>query len=99
MDLQRNVRSMMTTWKLDAFAPGWEKTVNSGATNSTLVMQVFEHWRNLLTELGYLVSANIERVRGNRNQPLYWLVLAAKHNLADKLWGEVSHVEPQRRLF
>lgn len=99
MDLQRNVRSMMMSGKLSAFAPGWEKTVNRGATNSTVVMQVFEHWRNLLTGLGYLVSANIERVRGNRNQPLYWLVLASKHDLADKLWGEVSQVEPQRRLF
>ena len=99
MDLQRNVRSMMMSGKLNAFAPGWEKTVNRGATNSTVVMQVFEHWRNLLTGLGYLVSANIERVRGNHNQPLYWLVLASKHDLADKLWGEVSQVEPQRRLF
>lgn len=99
MDLQRNVRSMMTSGKLNAFAPEWEKTVNRSATNSTVVMQVFEHWRNLLAGLGYLVSANIERVRGNRNQPLYWLVLAAKHDLADKLWGEVSQVEPQRRLF
>ncbi|UGB44645.1 three-Cys-motif partner protein TcmP [Frateuria edaphi] len=99
MDLQRNVRSMMMSGKLDAFAPGWEKTVNRGATNSTLVMQVFEHWRNLLASMGYLISDNIERVRGNRNQPLYWLVLAAKHDLADKLWGEVSQVEPQRRLF
>lgn len=99
MDLQRNVRNMMTSGKLSAFAPGWEKTVNRAATNSTVVMQVFEHWRNGLAGLGYQVSANIERVRGNRNQPLYWLVLASKHNLADKLWGEVSQVEPQRRLF
>jgi hypothetical protein len=59
---------------------------------------VFEYWRSLLSQLGYLVSDNIERVTGNRNQPIYWLVLASKHDLADKLWGEVSQVEPQGRL-
>lgn len=98
MDLQRNVRAMMSSGKLDVFAPGWSATVNPAATNSALVMGVFEHWRMLLKGLGYIVSTNIERVRGNRNQPLYWLVLASKHDLADKLWGEVSHVEPQSRF-
>lgn len=99
MDLQRNVRSMMASGKLDAFAPGWEKALKPVGTNRALVMAAFAYWRGLLTGLGYEVSANIERVTGNRNQPLYWLVLASKHSLADKLWGEVCQVEPQRRLF
>ena len=99
MDLQRNVRSMMASGKLDAFAPGWDKALKPVGTNRALVMAVFAYWRGLLTGLGYEVSANIERVTGNRNQPLYWLVLASKHSLADKLWGEVCQVEPQRRLF
>ena len=98
MDLQRNVRALMTSGKLNSFAPGWDKKINSAATNPKLVMAVFEYWRGLLSQLGYLVSDNIERVTGNRNQPLYWLVLASKHDLADKLWGEVSQVEPQGRL-
>jgi three-Cys-motif partner protein len=99
MDLQRNVRALMTSGKLNKFAPGWDKKVNNAATNPKLVMAVFEYWRSLLSQLGYLVSDNIERVTGNRNQPLYWLVLASKHDLADKLWGEVSQVEPQGRLM
>lgn len=98
MDLQRNVRSMMTSGKLNGFAPGWEKKINRGATNPNLVVGVFDHWRGLLIQLGYEVSASVERVTGNRNQPLYWLVQASKHKLGDKLWGEVSQVEPQRRL-
>ena len=98
MDLQRNVRALMASGKLNSFAPGWDKKINSAATNPKLVMAVFEYWRSLLSQLGYLVSDNIERVTGNRNQPLYWLVLASKHDLADKLWGEVSQVEPQGRL-
>lgn len=98
MDLQRNVRALMASGKLNSFAPGWDKKINSAATNPKLVMAVFEYWRSLLSQLGYFVSDNIERVTGNRNQPLYWLVLASKHDLADKLWGEVSQVEPQGRL-
>lgn len=99
MDLLRNVRAMMVSGKLDRFAPGWENHVNVVGTNSALMMRVFAYWRGLLSGLGYKISTNIERVTGNRNQPLYWLVLASKHDLADRLWGEVSEVEPQRRLF
>ena len=99
MDLQRNVRAMMTSGKLDKFAPGWEAVINRDAPNRTSVMAVFAYWRGLLTALGYKVSDNVERVRGTRNQPLYWLVLASKHDLGDTLWCEVSQVEPQRRLL
>jgi three-Cys-motif partner protein len=99
MDLQCNVRSMMASGKLDSFAPGWGTALKRVGTNRALVMAVFEYWLSLLTTLGYEVSTNIERVTGNRNQPLYWLVLASKHSLGDKLWGEVCEVEPQRRLL
>lgn len=98
MDLQRNVRAMMTSGKLDSFAPGWQKAINPAATNATTVMSIFAYWRSLLTVLDYRVSDNIERVTGNHSQPLYWLVYVSKHPLGDKLWGEVSHVESQRRL-
>lgn len=98
MDLQRNVRPMMTSGKLDSFAPGWQTAINPAATNATTVMSIFAYWRSLLTGLGYRVSDNIERVTGNHNQPLYWLVYVSKHPLGDKLWEEVSQVEPQRRL-
>lgn len=98
MDLQRNVRSLMASGKLDAFVPGWREHINPAATNSTSVMKVFEYWRSLLIGLGYKVSDNVERVRGNRNQPLYWLVAASKHELGESFWEEVSQVEPQSRL-
>lgn len=99
MDLQRNIRSMMESGKLDRFAPGWKDHINSALPNPTLVMKVFEYWRSLLVNLGYIVSANIERVTGTRNQPLYWLVLVSRHKLGDKFWTEVSQVEPQARML
>ncbi len=99
MDLQRNVRQMMTSGRLRRFAPGWEQSVDPAQRNDLAVLAVFRHWRGLLTQLGYQVSDNIERVSGAKNQPLYWLVLAGRHALADTFWGEVSNVEPQARLF
>jgi len=59
---------------------------------------VFRHWRSCLASLDYKVSDNIERVSGARNQPLYWLVLASRSELADKFWGQISQVNPQRAL-
>jgi three-Cys-motif partner protein len=99
MDLLRNVRAMMGSGKLDRFAPDWESHVDMVGKNSVLMMRIFSYWQGLLIGLGYKISTNIERVTGNRNQPLYWLVLASKHDLADKLWGEVSDVGAQRRLL
>lgn len=99
MDLQRNARRMMASGRLDDFAPGWRQAINPAATNQTTVMSIFAYWRSLLNDLGYRVSDNIERVTSNHSQPLYWLVFVSKHGLGDKLWGEVSQVEPQRRLM
>ena len=98
MDLQRNLIQMSEDGRLDRFAPGWRSHVDLNQRNDIAKMQVFKHWISLFTKLGYNVSDNIERVSGAKNQPLYWLVLAAKHPLADKFWGQVSNVEPQTRF-
>jgi three-Cys-motif partner protein len=98
MDLQRNLREKMRSGRLDAFAPGWKNAVDQAQRGDLTLLAVFAHWRKLLVQMGYQVSDNIERVSGSKNQPLYWLVLAGRHKLADKFWSEVSHVEPQGRL-
>lgn len=98
MDLQRNLRAMMDNGILDAFAPGWAKVVDIRERNELVMSAVFRHWRSCLASLDYKVSDNIERVSGARNQPLYWLVLASRSELADKFWGQISQVNPQRAL-
>jgi three-Cys-motif partner protein len=98
MDLQRNLRAKMLNGKLDQFAPGWASSVDASQRDDLVLQAVFRHWRALLGALNYKVSDNIERITGSKNQPLYWLVLAARHELADKFWGQVSHVQPQARL-
>lgn len=98
MDLNRNFARLAASGKLDAFAPGWQKHVDLAQRGDLARRSFFEHWKNLLAALNYEVSPNVERISGNRNQPLYWLVCAGKHELVTRLWGKISNVEPQGRL-
>lgn len=99
MDLQRNVRQMMGNGRLSHFVPGWESNIDQTQRHDLIVRAVFQYWLSLLRDLGFFVSHNIERVSGSKNQTLYWLVLASRHEIADQFWGQVSNVESQRRLF
>ena len=40
-------------------------------------------------------STDMKLLTGAKNQPLYWLLLAAKHELAHKFWATASNVEGQ----
>lgn len=98
-DLQRNIIGKGEFHKLDAFAPGWEKTVDPTQPPHIVKMQILRAWRGNIEALGFKVSDNVERVRGTKNQPLYWLLLASRHDLADKFWKAVSNVGVQRSLL
>lgn len=99
MDLQRNVKRDLESGALGRFAPGCTEVVDRRQRNEILVREVFRHWRKLISDLDFKMSDNIERIAGTKNQPLYWLVLASRHNLARKFWAAVSNVGPQGRLF
>ncbi|MGO8484765.1 hypothetical protein AB9F39_36730, partial [Rhizobium leguminosarum] len=47
---------------------------------------VFDQWRNLVAAAGIAASADMKLITGSRGQNLYWLLLAAKHELAHKFW-------------
>lgn len=99
MDMQRNVKQMMSNGKLELFAPGWRDHIDPAVRNDVAVQEVFRHWCALIRGLGYHdVSNNAERVSGTKNQPLYWLILASKNELGQRFWGEVSNVTAQQRL-
>lgn len=98
MDLQRNIIGKNEVHKLDAFAPGWRMSVDISQPQPVVKNQVLQHWKGLFSALDYTVSDNIERVRGGKNQPLYWLVFASRHNKADEFWKHISNVSPQGRL-
>lgn len=98
-DLQRNVIGKREYFRLDSFCPGWEGSVDPTQPNHVIKRQILEHWKRRLASIGYTVSDNIERITGNQNQPLYWLVLAARNDLASRFWSHISNTTPQRRLF
>jgi three-Cys-motif partner protein len=89
-----------TRCPLDDFAPGWRKAVH-GIDPSSIVARgkVFEHYLSLIRKVGFLdPDKNPPLIRGDGNQPLYWLVLIAKHDLATNFWKKISK-SPNGDLF
>ena len=99
MDLQRRGIGQRDVAVVEAFAPGATAGIDWSMKAFDIKLYVLNHWKALLGELGYIVSDNIERVTGKKNQPLYWLAYASRNPLGDRFWGEISEVGPQRGLF
>jgi three-Cys-motif partner protein len=97
-DLQRNLRTYMEDGTLDRFAPGWRDIVNPQSPGKNVRIGIFQHWLGLIRNLDMAPSEGIEMVTGTNRQPLYWLVLVARHQLAHKFWDAIRNVSPQGRL-
>lgn len=100
MDLQRNAVSYATTEEspFDTFAPGWREKVAVAQAQQTLRQQVFQYWRDKVAALGVWPSTDMRLLTGRNNQPLYWLLMAAKHSLPHKFWATASNVEGQGKF-
>lgn len=92
MDLQRNLgfNVGMQQSAFETFAPGWRSSIDLGQSQPNIRRDVFEYWRNLVANLGIDASADMRLITGGRNQPLYWLLLVAKHDLAHKFWASAT---------
>jgi len=101
MDHQRNWAANVTTEAsaFDAFAPGWMNVINIEAGPADVRNQVFQYWRGLGETTGAWPSTEMKLIRGSRNQPLYWLLMASKHELAHKFWAIAANPEGQGSLF
>lgn len=101
MDLQRNLVSNATSEDsaFDVFAPGWRQNVSIAQAQQGLRQQVFQYWRDQVANRQVWPSAEMRLITGSKNQPLYWLLLAAKHDLAHKFWATASNIEGQGKLF
>jgi three-Cys-motif partner protein len=84
---------------LDVFAPGWRDLVNIQSSQVEIRRRVFEYWRNQVAQLGTGTANDVRLIAGEKNQRLYWLLLAAKHDLARKFWGFATNVKKQGRLL
>jgi three-Cys-motif partner protein len=100
MDLQRNLLTNAVSDEsvFDSFAPGWRDKVDIARGQQEVRQQVFRYWRNLVASLGVWPSTEMKLIRGSKNQPLYWLLLAAKHELPHKFWAAASNIEKQGKL-
>lgn len=92
MDLQRNLgfNVAMQQSAFETFAPGWGASVNLNQSQPNIRRDVFEYWRNLVANLGINASADMRLITGERNQPLYWLLLVARHDLPHKFWASAA---------
>jgi three-Cys-motif partner protein len=99
-DFQRNLRLYMEEHDgpLDHFAPGWREAVDAKWSDKVVRMAIFKHWLELIRSLDMAASDGIERVSGSNNQPLYWLVLVARHGRAHEFWSKIRNISDQRRL-
>ena len=101
MDLQRNTltNAKAESSAFDSFAPGWRDKVNLAQTQQGLRESIFEYWRNKVQEQNVELSTQMRLISGEKNQPLYLLLLAAKHELANKFWKDAANLEGQKNLF
>lgn len=101
MDMQRNLAINLAAADsaFDAFAPGWRDNVNTTGSQLEVRRRVVEYWRELVANLGVWPSTDQRLITGEKNQPLYWLLLAARHELAHKFWETAANVEGQGKLF
>lgn len=102
MDLQRNlvhnIYKEESEW--DRFAPGWRRHLPTNAPQREMRRHVFDYWRNQVADLGVSPGkdSDVKMITGSQGQYLYWLLLAAKHDLALKFWTIASNPEGQGTL-
>lgn len=94
MDLQRNLSRNLSDLEsdFDSFIPGWRNIIDINRGEKYVRNQVVECWVKKVEELGVSIANDTswKLITGKGNQPLYWLMLIAKHELAHKFWEKAA---------
>lgn len=93
MDLRRNVLMEYNPERarFDAAAPGWRQHVDPVAfVRGDADEAFFEYWCGLVKGLGFSISQRMPLVRDEGNRPLYHLVFFSRHELPNRIWGDVA---------
>lgn len=102
MDLQRNLVKNLKEFEsdFDAFVPGWREVFDTNQGLKHVRQQVTDFWIKKVQALGVSTSKDTDwkLITGKNKQPLYWLMLIAKHQLAHQFW-EAAAAEKQEKLF
>ncbi|MGE0751111.1 MAG: three-Cys-motif partner protein TcmP [Variibacter sp.] len=101
MDMQRNTGMNILEQQsgFDRFAPGWRDAVNLRQRHASVRREVFEFWREKVSRLGVFPSTDMRLITGDQGQHLYWLTLAARHEIALRFWNAISNKTGQKSLF
>lgn len=100
MDLQRNVDRQLAIGDMeeahfDAFAPGWRRAIDVHCSRQELRSRVLAYWSTLIEGLGMKPFSDSRLIKGGSGQRLYWLMLAARSPLAQKLWTAIGRADLQ----
>lgn len=93
MDLHRNVEFEFdpTRARFDETAPRWRENIAVTQTNkASLPSAFFSYWCELVRSLGFTFSHEMPLVYNDRNHPIYRLVFFARHELPNRIWGDVA---------
>ena len=101
MDLQRNwgIYTMAASSPLDAFAPGWRQHIDLAQPEESSRLAFIRYWIGLLQQLGFAGDVRFELITGSKNQPLYWLALVAKHEIAMEFWKKAMQHGKTQEMF
>lgn len=93
MDLRRNVLMEYNPERarFDAAAPGWRDHIDPLAfVRGDADEAFFDYWCGLVRGLGFSISHRMPLVRDDGNRPLYHLVFFSRHELPNRIWGDVA---------
>lgn len=101
-DLQRNLEKYIgdSESPLDQFAPDWRSSIiPTSQSKKSMRLSILKHWIGLFRGLDIETADGIERVTGPKNQNLYWLVFAARSELANNFWEAIRNTSKQQDMF
>lgn len=93
MDLRRNVLMEYNPERarFDAAAPGWRQHIDPLAfVRGDADEAFFDYWCGLVRGLGFAISHRMPLIRDEGNRPLYHLVFFSRHELPNRIWGDVA---------
>jgi three-Cys-motif partner protein len=101
MDLQRNFSRYEKSLDspLDRLAPGRRDHIDPKISTQSKRDALIHYWRDQVNELGLYPPDEHNLITGSQNQNLYWLLVLAKHKLAQTFWKIASNPQGQQSLF
>jgi len=93
MDLQRNVDMELDDERarFDEAAPGWRDAVQGQQLSKVSLREAFfKYWLSQMTAFKFEMARQAPQIRGERNEPLYRLMLFSRHPFANKIWNDIA---------